>query len=169
VTVDFYQSTTAAVDLSDTGEPATTVLAGTAPEGAMPMLAVASESMVVTLVSYDDSTGLATFPDTDGLTCRAVVPPNLRLAAARSPGARIPVTMTSGGGIGHAGGLSPSRRRVPEAIHHRPEQGLGQDQQHPGRVEREPHAPAVAAFDTPIRAGPNSSPSSPAQPPRRAR
>jgi hypothetical protein len=97
VTIDFYQSTTASMaDPSDTGEPATAVLAGTAPEGAMPgALAVASESMVVTLVSYDDSTGLATFQTPDGLTRRAVVPPNLRtFAAARSPGARILVTMT---------------------------------------------------------------------------
>ncbi len=97
VNIDFYQSVTASMaDPSDTGEPAGAVVAGRAAEGAQPgALAVASESMVVTLISYDAGTGLATFRSPDGLTRRAVVPPDLRtFAAARSPGARILVTMT---------------------------------------------------------------------------
>ena len=98
VTVDFYQSTTASMaDPADTGEPADRRRWPPAHRRARQpgALAVASESMVVTVISYDDSTGLATFRTPDGFTRRAVVPPNLRsFAADRGPGSRVLVTMT---------------------------------------------------------------------------
>jgi hypothetical protein len=72
------------------------VIAGRAPEGARPGgLAGATTSMVVTLVTYDGNSGLATFRTPDGITRRAVVPPNLRtFAEARGPGSRVLVSMT---------------------------------------------------------------------------
>ena len=52
--------------------------------------------MVVTLVNYDDNTGIATFRTPDGLTRMAAVPPNLRsFARSRGPGARVLVTLTN--------------------------------------------------------------------------
>jgi hypothetical protein len=97
VQVDFYQSTTVAMaSPEDSGEPAGAMLAGRAPEGALPGgVAVVTSSLVVTLTNYDSNTGLATFRTPDGLTRRAVVPPNLRsFAQSLSPGARVAVTMT---------------------------------------------------------------------------
>ena len=75
-------------DPADTGEPAAAAVAVRAPEGAEPgALAATSTSLVVTLISYDRSTGLATFRTPDGLTRRTVVPPNLRtFARVRGPG-----------------------------------------------------------------------------------
>ncbi len=58
-------------------------------------LAGTSESFVVTVVNYDDSTGIATFRTPDGFTRMAAVPPNLRsFARSRGPGSRVLVTMT---------------------------------------------------------------------------
>jgi hypothetical protein len=97
VQVDFFQSTTAAMaSPDDTGEQATALLAGRAPEGATPGAVTAvTTSLVVTLTNYDANTGLATFRTPDGLTRRAVVPPNLRrFAESLSPGARVAVTLT---------------------------------------------------------------------------
>jgi hypothetical protein len=97
VQIDYYSATTVAMaSPSDTGEPASAVLAGRAPEGAKPGgLAVATSSLVVTLVNYDRNSGLASFRTPDGFTRRAVVPPNLRnFASSLTPGARVAVTMT---------------------------------------------------------------------------
>jgi len=97
VNVDFYQSVTASMaDPADTGESVTAVVAGRAPEGAQPgALAATSESLVVTVVTYDDNSGIATFRTPDGFTRTAVVPPNLRsFARTRGPGSRVLVTMT---------------------------------------------------------------------------
>jgi hypothetical protein len=97
VQLDYYSATTVAMAApEDTGEPASAVLTGRAPEGARPGgLAVATTSLVVTLINYDSNTGLATFRSPDGLTRRTVVPPNLRnFAASLTPGARVDVTMT---------------------------------------------------------------------------
>ena len=97
VNVDFYQAITASMaDPADTGEKATAVVAGRAPEGSAPgALAATSESLVVTLVNYDDSTGIATFRTPDGFTRSAAVPPNLRtFARSRGPGSRVLITMT---------------------------------------------------------------------------
>ena len=98
VNVDFYRAVTASMaDPADSGEAATAVVAGRSPEGARPgALAATSESMVVTLVNYDDKTGIATFRTPDGLTRTAAVPPNLRtFARSRGPGSRVLVTITN--------------------------------------------------------------------------
>lgn len=97
VQIDYYQATT--VDMAspgDTGEAQTDVLAGRAPEGERPAgVAAATTSLVVTVVSYDRDSGLATFRTPDGLTRRAVVPPRLRsFASNQGPGSRVLVTMT---------------------------------------------------------------------------
>lgn len=97
VQIDYYQGTTLSMAApSDSGEPATAVLAGRTPEGDKPGgAALVTQSMVVTVVSYDRDSGLAIFRTPDGLTRRAVVPPDLRSFAARqSAGARVLVTMT---------------------------------------------------------------------------
>ena len=97
VQIDYYQSLAVNMaDPADTGEPAAAAVAVRAPDGAEPgALAATSTSLVVTLISYDRSSGLATFRTPDGLTRRTVVPPNLRtFAESRSPGARVLVTMT---------------------------------------------------------------------------
>jgi len=97
VQIQFYQATTVSMaDPADTGEAATSVIAGRAPEGATPGAAAAvTNSMVVTVVTYDRSTGLATFRTPDGFTRQAVVPPNLRrFAETRGPGSRVLVSMT---------------------------------------------------------------------------
>ena len=72
------------------------MVAGRAPEGASPAAgAVATESLVVTVESYDPNTGLAIFRTPDSFTRRAVVPPELRsFAAQQGPGARVMVTFT---------------------------------------------------------------------------
>lgn len=97
VTVDYYRATTLSMaDPADTGEKPTTVVAGRAPEGNLPgAAAVKSESMVVTVVSYDAKSGLAVFRTPDGITRSAVVPPSLRrFAEQRGSGARVLVTIT---------------------------------------------------------------------------
>jgi hypothetical protein len=97
VTVDYYQATTLSMaDPEDPGDPVTDVVAGRAPEGAAPAAgAVVSESMVVTVESYDPNSGLAIFRTPDNLTRRAVVPPELRsFAAQQGPGSRVLVTFT---------------------------------------------------------------------------
>ena len=97
VRVDYYSSTTVSMaSPSDTGQEINAVAAGRAPEGAKPgALAVATRSLVVTLVSYDDASGLATFRTPDGFTRRTVVQPEFRsFAAGLQRGARVAVTMT---------------------------------------------------------------------------
>jgi len=97
VQLDFYRATTLSMaDPSDTGQHAGAVVAGRAPEGAAPgAIAASTDSFVVTVVSYDDNSGLAIFRSPDGLTRRAVVPPELRsFASTRGPGSRVLVTMT---------------------------------------------------------------------------
>ena len=97
VTVDYYQATTLSMaDPADPGDPVTGVVAGRAPEGARPAAgAVVSESVVVTVESYDPDSGLAIFRTPDNFTRRAVVPPELRsFAAQQGPGARVMVTFT---------------------------------------------------------------------------
>ncbi len=97
VQIDFYRSVAASMaDPSDTGEKQTAVLTARPEEGAKPGgLAAKSTSLVVQFISYDSNTALATFRTPDGLTRRAVVPPELRgFAESRAPGARVLVTMT---------------------------------------------------------------------------
>jgi hypothetical protein len=97
VEVDFYQATTVSMaSPSDSGADIAAVGATRTPEGARPGgLAVATRSLVVTLVSYDSNSGLATFRTPDGFTRRTVVPPDFRsFAAGLQRGARVAVTMT---------------------------------------------------------------------------
>jgi hypothetical protein len=97
VQLDYYQATTLSMaDPADPGDATGAIIAGRAPEGSKPgAAAVATESRVVTVVSYDTNSGLAIFRTPDGLTRRAVVPPDLRsFAAQQGAGARVLVTMT---------------------------------------------------------------------------
>ena len=97
VQVDFYSATTVSMaSPSDTGEDIRAVAAGRAPEGERPGgLAVATRSLVLTLVSYDANSGMAIFRTPDGFTRQTVVPPNFRsFAAGLQRGARVAVTMT---------------------------------------------------------------------------
>lgn len=97
VRLDYLAATTLNMaDPSDSGEVQKAAIAARAPEGTRPgVMAATSTSMVVTVVSYDRKSGLATFRTPDGLTRRAVVPPNLRsFAERRGPGSRVLVTMT---------------------------------------------------------------------------
>lgn len=97
VRMDYFQSTT--VSMADPADPGTvqkTAIAGRAPEGAKPgAMAATNTSMVVTVVNYDRTTGVATFRTPDGLTRQAVVPPDLRsFADRRGTGSRVLVSLT---------------------------------------------------------------------------
>jgi Cu/Ag efflux protein CusF len=97
VQIDYYRSLAVAMaNPSDTGEPLTAAAGARAPEGAMPgAAAVMSTSLVVTLISYDNNTGIATFRTPDGFTRQTAVRPDLRtFAQTLNPGARVLVTMT---------------------------------------------------------------------------
>jgi len=97
VQLDYFQATTVSMaDPADSGEEAAAIVAGRAPEGAKPgAAAVTTRSFVVTVVSYDADSGLATLRTPDGLTRRTTVPPVLRsFAQNRGPGSRVLVTMT---------------------------------------------------------------------------
>lgn len=97
VSVDFYSATTVAMaSPGDSGADIGAVGAARTPEGALPGgLAVATRSLVVTLVSYDSGSGLAIFRTPDGFTRQTVVPPEFRsFASGLQRGARVAVTMT---------------------------------------------------------------------------
>jgi hypothetical protein len=97
VQVDYYDSVTLSMaDPADPGLPETSVLAGRAPEGALPGgLAAASTSLVVEVVSYDPATGVARFRTPDGAMRQTTVAPELRaFASQRQPGDRVLVTLT---------------------------------------------------------------------------
>ena len=129
MTVDFYQSTTVAWPTpTDTGEPAAALVAGARAGGRGSPAARrgATESMVVTLISYDRNTGLATFRTPDGFTRRAVVPPNLRSFAAEHGAGLARARHDDRGGRGHGrrrpslslarpGGDPPPARAGPRA------------------------------------------------------
>lgn len=97
VEFNFFESVAVSMaEPGDMGDSGTMVLAGRAAEGERPGgFAIEATDMVVTLVSYDDRNFLATIRMDDGTTDRVTVPPELRsFAAARSPGARILVSLT---------------------------------------------------------------------------
>lgn len=97
VQVDYYSATTVSMaSPSDPGTEINAVAAGRAPEGAKPGgLAVTTRSLVVTVVSYDSTSGLAIFRTPDGFTRRTVVPPEFRtFASGLQRGARVAVTLT---------------------------------------------------------------------------
>lgn len=97
VEFNFFESVAVSMaepgDMQDTG---TLLIAGRTEEGDKPGgMAIEATDMVVTLVSYDDRNFLATIRMDDGTTDRVTVPPELRsFAAARSPGARVLVSLT---------------------------------------------------------------------------
>jgi hypothetical protein len=97
VQIDYYSSTTVSMaSPSDTGADISAAAAGRSPEGAKPGgIAVATRSLVLTLVSYDSNSGLAIFRTPDGFTRRTNVPPQFRsFASGLQRGARVAVTMT---------------------------------------------------------------------------
>lgn len=97
VTVDFFEATTLAMaDPADPGTAITGVMGGRTPEGDLPGgMAVASTSMVVEVVSYDSTSGLAIIRTPDGRQIRTIVPPEMRsFADQRRRGDRVAVTMT---------------------------------------------------------------------------
>ena len=97
VQIDYYRSLAVAMaDPADSGEPLAAAAGARAPEGAMPGgAAVASTSMVVTLINYNANTGIASFRTPDGLTRQTAVRPDLRtFAQSLSPGARVLVSVT---------------------------------------------------------------------------
>ena len=79
VTVAYHEATVLTMADATTPQATATLTAGRTPKGATPGGAAAlTTSIVVTVVSYDPNTGTATFRTPDGLTRRAVVPPELR-------------------------------------------------------------------------------------------
>lgn len=94
VTIDYYESVL--LSMGDPDQPGTTVVAGQSPEGAMPAgVAGVNTNVVVTVVSYDPNSALATYRTPDGMVHRTTVPPELRsFAAARAPGSRVNVSLT---------------------------------------------------------------------------
>lgn len=99
VRLTYFESVAARMAETADGGPATTaaVVAGRAPEGAKPAgLVGTAVNMVVTMVSYDPATAVATFTTPEGTTESVVVHPAMRaFAAARSPGDRVAVELTS--------------------------------------------------------------------------
>lgn len=81
----------------ETGPATATVMAGRAPEGQKPAGIVgAAVNLVVTMVSYDPATAVATFTTPEGDTESVVVHPAMRaFAAARRPGDRVAVELTN--------------------------------------------------------------------------
>lgn len=94
VTVSYFESTL--LTMGDAGKPVATIGAARAPKGALPGgLAGVNTNTVVTVVSYNADSALATFRTADGAVHRATVPPELRnFAAARVPGSQVTVSMT---------------------------------------------------------------------------
>ena len=98
VRVSYYESVAARMAEPGTTPPTSAaVVAGRAVEGARPAgMLGATVSMVVTLVSYDPATALATFTTPEGDIQSVVVSPEMQaFAAARKPGDRIAVDLTS--------------------------------------------------------------------------
>ena len=99
VRVTYFESV--AARMADPGAPpptTATVVTGRAAEGQKPAgMLGATVNMVVTMVSYDPATAVATFTTPEGETESAVVSPPMRaFAAARKPGDRVAVELSSG-------------------------------------------------------------------------
>lgn len=96
VQIDYYDAITVSMADPSASGAVSEVIAGRAPEGARPGAAAAVlVDAVVTLVSYDPGTGLATYRTPSGEIRRTTVEPSLRtFAAARRPGDRILVSIT---------------------------------------------------------------------------
>jgi len=97
VRLTYYESVVASMaEPSNTGPGTATAMAARAPEGAKPAgLVGGTINVVVTMVSYDPATAVATFTTPDGTTQSVVVHPAMRaFAAARHPGDRVAVELT---------------------------------------------------------------------------
>lgn len=81
---------------AETGPATAAAMTARAPEGEKPAGMVGGAiGMVVTMVSYDPATAVATFTTPDGATESVVVHPAMRaFAAARRPGDRVAVELT---------------------------------------------------------------------------
>lgn len=98
VRLTYYEAVAARMAEPGAGGPATaTVVAGRAPEGSKPAGMVgATVDMVVEFLGYNDHTGVVTFKTPEGVTERVEVSPAMReFAAARHPGDRVAVQITS--------------------------------------------------------------------------
>jgi hypothetical protein len=98
VRVTYYESVAARMAEPGAGGPTTAAaVAGRAPQGQKPAgLLGATVNMVVTMVSYDPASAVATFTTPEGTTESVVVHPAMRaFAAARKPGDRVDVQLTS--------------------------------------------------------------------------
>ncbi len=98
VRLTYYESVALRMADAAEGGPATAaVVAGRAPEGDRPAGMVgAAVNLVVTMVSYDPATAVATFTTPEGRTESVVVHPAMRaFAAARKPGDRVAVELTN--------------------------------------------------------------------------
>jgi hypothetical protein len=98
VRLTYYESVAAQMAEPGAGGPVSaSVVAGRAPEGSKPAgLVGATVDMVVEFLAYDPATGVVTFKAPDGVTEQVVVSPAMReFAAARRPGERVAVQLTS--------------------------------------------------------------------------
>jgi hypothetical protein len=98
VRLTYLERVAASMAKADAGGPATAaIVTGRAPEGGKPGALVGTTvDMVVEFQSYDPATGLVTFKMPDGLSQQVVVSPAMReFAAARRPGERVAVQLTS--------------------------------------------------------------------------
>jgi len=99
VRLEYYEAVAVTMaDASKTGDVTSVAIAERAPEGEKPgVTAGEAINLVVTFISYDPATAVATFALPDGGVETAVVKPELRdFAAARQSGDRIDLTITRG-------------------------------------------------------------------------
>jgi len=96
--VDYHEAVAVRMaDPADPGDAVGVVVTDRAAEGDAPGAAAgAIISLVVELISYDPDTSIATFSTPDGVVKSVKVKPEMRaFAAARKPGDRIEVTMST--------------------------------------------------------------------------
>lgn len=98
VRLTYYESVAVSMaEAGNVGPTTATAVVGRAPEGQKPAGVVgATVNTVVTIVSYDPATAVATVTTAEGATERVVVHPAMRaFAAARKPGDRVAVELTT--------------------------------------------------------------------------
>ena len=98
VRLTYYESVAVSMaEAGNVGPTTATAVVGRAPEGQKPAGVVgATVNTVVTIVSYDPATAVATVTTAEGATESVVVHPAMRaFAAARKPGDRVAVELTT--------------------------------------------------------------------------
>jgi hypothetical protein len=98
VRLSYFEKVVARMAEASTGGPATASVVSTrAPEGGTPAgMVSATVDMVVEFLAYDPVAGVVTIKTPDGATQKVLVDPAMReFAAARRPGERIAVQLTS--------------------------------------------------------------------------